>query len=883
MENKELDVDTIIEINGEMDKEIMEKKVGILDPRGLNRNPFNMKPYSNEYKFGAETNKFKLSGLSDKEIKNIYDTEEGKGWMYGKVYKERNLFFTKLIKSQVMLVVAGTGTGKTVAIPKLVAHYYGYKKKILICIPTVKAVVSAAGYGAVCMDVKLGEHVGFAHGYEKKIKSWSKLIYCTTGYALAYMTGNPDLDDVSCIIIDEAHYREIAGDMLMSMLCNLVLRRPDFKVIIMSATITPKPFEHYFNKLGVIYELYEPKGASANYKIEHLFQPKPVKIDKIPDKILETLINLLQNTKKGHIVVFVISGGQASQIITKLKADIASNKSKYKSIPWCHILESKTKENITDISTGKNTYINEPDISGEIKKWDRKVIFCTEAVEASVTFGKDKVDNYGVDYVIESGIKFAVDYDPIRNLKIMGSKFITQANIGQRCGRTGRTGDGFCLRMYTEEEFNNMPVDRIPQIEGADITAELIRLIGLPTINTYSKAIEFFNDMITPPKQEFIKTATFKLYNHNLLRKNGTLTNLGLVVSKFGKYSIELAKMLICSWYFQCVPEVLTLSAILVAVGGMGIKGCFNQAKMKENQKEGKDRQKFWFIDGSDHLSVLNIYLVSRQIQFFYLNKEGINIREDKRRKFADFHYLNYNFLEKVDKTFIEFQNLFKEQLPNIVSLDLFNIEGFTRHKEMLKQIKQSGGSNLSHSSNYNKDYKPKTTQDFIQLKSLIDKTSNKMFQTCYKGGAMKHSKKVIKKKKKSKKVQKIDPEQMKWAKESIDLITLQGIKKKKMKEFKNKNNNILACLFFGYYTQIGAYLGTDNKSKTYLIKHLDPNQEYQKATIKGCFIDIMSSSFPNFIIYEDIKYSNNFGKEEITTSFISRLPLSVIKKFMSD
>ena len=129
MENKELDVDTIIEINGEMDKEIMEKKVGILDPRGLNRNPFNMRPYSNEYKFGAETNKFKLSGLSDKEIKNIYDTEGGKGWMYGKVYKERNLFFTKLIKSQVMLVVAGTGTGKTVAIPKLVAHYYGYKKK----------------------------------------------------------------------------------------------------------------------------------------------------------------------------------------------------------------------------------------------------------------------------------------------------------------------------------------------------------------------------------------------------------------------------------------------------------------------------------------------------------------------------------------------------------------------------------------------------------------------------------------------------------------------------------------------------------------------------------------------------------------------------------
>ena len=131
MEGTNLDVDKIIEINGEMDKEIMEKKVGVLDPRGVNRNPFTMKHYSKEYKFGADTNKFNLSRLSNVQIKKLYESESGKGWMHGKVYKERNLFFSKLIKSQVMLVVAGTGTGKTVAIPKLMAHYYGYKKKYL--------------------------------------------------------------------------------------------------------------------------------------------------------------------------------------------------------------------------------------------------------------------------------------------------------------------------------------------------------------------------------------------------------------------------------------------------------------------------------------------------------------------------------------------------------------------------------------------------------------------------------------------------------------------------------------------------------------------------------------------------------------------------------
>lgn len=884
MDTNNLDVEKIIEINGQMDKETMEKEVGVLDPRGINRNPFNFKPFSKEYKFGAETNKFKLKGLSEREIKELYESEKGKGWMYGKVYKERNLFFSKLLQSQVMLVVAGTGTGKTVAIPKLLAHYFGYKKKILITIPTIKMVLGSSGYAAACMDVKLGEHVGHATGYEKKMTSWTKLVYCTTGYALAYMTGNPDLDDVAAIIIDEAHYREIAGDMLMSMACNLILRRPDFKLIVMSATITPKPFEDYFNKIGVIYQLYEPLGASANYKIEHLFQPKPIKIEKIPDKMIETIKKLLQTTKKGHIVGFVTAGGQAKTIFNAIKEDIIKNKNKYKSIPWCHILESKTPEDINEICKGDRTYVGEPDISGKVEKWDRKLILATEAVEASVTFGKDKVDNYGVDYVIESGIKFGVNYDPIRNLNVKGSRFVTQANIGQRCGRTGRTGDGYCIRMYTEEEFNNMPVDRVPQIEGSDITAELIRLIGLPSINTFTKASNFFNDMITPPKHEFIRTSTFKLYNHNLLKQNGTLTNLGIVISKFGRYGIEMAKMIIASWYFRCVPEVLALAAV-IQQGAFGIKSCFIDVTMLPNKAEALRRQKFWFLESSDHLSMLNVFLASRQVQFYYLDRQGNNMREDKRRKFAEYHFVNYMFLEKVDKEFIAFQELFKEQLPNIVSLDLFRVDSFEKHQQILKQIKQSGGQNLDYSKNYCKEYSEPTEADFIKLKELInDKPKYKM---C--GGAVKHSKKSKgkipgKSKKKVKKVakkEKFDESKVDRMHKALDLITLQGIRKKKLKLFKNKNNNILACLFYGYYTQIGAYIGMDSKSKTYLIKHLDPKREYQKATIKGCFMDVMGSSFPNFIIYNDMTYENRFGKEEIKATLISRIPLTVINKFL--
>ena len=204
---------------------------------------------------------------------------------------------------------------------------------------------------------------------------------------------------------------------------------------------------------------------------------------------------------------------------------------------------------------------------------------------------------------------------------------------------------------------------------------------------------------------------------------------------------------------------------------------------------------------------------------------------------------------------------------------------------ETVNEIKQSGGRRLDYSKNYCKEYSEPTEADFIKLKELIN--NKPKYKMC--GGAVKHSKKSkgkmpSKSKKKVKKVakkEKFDEDRVDRMHKALDLITLQGIRKKKLKLFKNKNNNILACLFYGYYTQIGAYIGMDSKSKTYLIKHLDPKREYQKATIKGCFMDIMGVSFPNFIIYNDMTYENKFGKEEIKATLITRLPLTIINKFI--
>ena len=101
------------------------KKIGILDPKGKHLNPLNNKPFTARYAHIAE------NGSPD-----LKEHKPGNGWAHYTVYKDRNNFFQNIIENQVVIIVSGTGTGKSVMFPKLLLHYFDYKKTIIMTIPT---------------------------------------------------------------------------------------------------------------------------------------------------------------------------------------------------------------------------------------------------------------------------------------------------------------------------------------------------------------------------------------------------------------------------------------------------------------------------------------------------------------------------------------------------------------------------------------------------------------------------------------------------------------------------------------------------------------------------------------------------------------------------
>src|SRR5690606_14341621 len=116
----------------------MDKK-GILDPQGLNKNPLTGKEYSVEYKTYAKI------------------------WLKFPAYEKVSEIINVIKKNQVTLVISGTGSGKTVLIPKYLLHVLDYKGKIAITLPKQIIAESAAEYAAKTLDVKLGDQVGLQY------------------------------------------------------------------------------------------------------------------------------------------------------------------------------------------------------------------------------------------------------------------------------------------------------------------------------------------------------------------------------------------------------------------------------------------------------------------------------------------------------------------------------------------------------------------------------------------------------------------------------------------------------------------------------------------------------------------------------------------------
>lgn len=420
--------------------------IGILDPEGLQNNPFTNEPYQNLYDDPTKEPTDKIGTYK----------HFGSLWSKFPMYEKREEAINLIYDNNVLLIVSGTGSGKTVLTPKFALHCMNYQGRIAITNPKRIPTKANTDFSAQHMDVKVGTYIGMKYRDSEKgaYSTDCRLIYCTDGWILQLLQTDPLLMDLDMVIIDEAHERNVNIDLLLLLLKQLVLKRPSFKLIIMSATINTQIFVDYFPTSQFKFAMLDA-GQKPMFPIKTIYLNKPINkydangniIDKnYFDVAVDKVVSLLKETDDGDILVFFPKKGDTTEGCSQLSIRLDKlNRELGKKI-YSASLTSTTGKKSRDGHDEQNMIINAQKYK-QNGRFSRKVVFATEVAESSVTIS-------GLLYVIDTGLVNKMMYYSDKNMESLEMKFVSKASHKQRKGRTGRTAPGTCFCLFTEEEYN---------------------------------------------------------------------------------------------------------------------------------------------------------------------------------------------------------------------------------------------------------------------------------------------------------------------------------------------------------------------------------------------------------------------------------------------
>ena len=464
---------------------------------------------------GAEPN-----FLNNKNYSSEY-IELAKSWSKLPLYQNKDQienFFNSIINNQVTLVISGTGSGKTVLIPKFLLKYFyltnkgndnpNFNSNIVITNPKILTTIYNAEYSAKTLDVLLGSYVGykFRGSPENMVSKDTKLLYSTDGLLLSQIfRGDKLLSTIQGVIIDEAHERQVPIDLLLYFLKNVVKNRPEFKVIIMSATIDPKIFRNFYEKDGIKFGQVEISGQS-NFPITSYYMKPEDKINFFTymDVGLSIILKILEETKDGDILMFVTSQRETEIGCYKLRMlcpgrTIISDKcDSY----YCAEVFGKMSDDKRELAVSKDKYKQGTNLK-------RKIIFATNVAESSITLD-------GIIYVVDCGLEYISFFDYKKYCNVLEKRYTTQAQIKQRMGRAGRTQPGVCYHLYTEDKFKKLDRFPSPAIALMNINEHFLSFLKY---NVYlSDTIYLCKNLITPVTPWQLLSSIRYLHFYNLIK-----------------------------------------------------------------------------------------------------------------------------------------------------------------------------------------------------------------------------------------------------------------------------------------------------------------------------------------------------------------------------
>ncbi|EGR1111320.1 TPA: ATP-dependent RNA helicase HrpA [Vibrio cholerae] len=511
------------------------------------------------------------------------------------VSQKRDDIAQAIAHHQVVIVAGETGSGKTTQLPKICAEL-GRGKYGLIghTQPRRLAARSVANRIVEEMETELGGFVGYKVRFTDQISDQTQIKLMTDGILLAEIQNDRFLNQYDTIIIDEAHERSLNIDFILGYLKQLLPRRPDLKVIITSATIDPERFSKHFSNAPII------EVSGRTYPVEVRYRPLAGDDDSESDRDqLEGIfqaVDELCDEGLGDILIFM--NGEREIRDT---ADALSKR---------NLRDTEIVPLYARLSAGEQNKIFQPHAG-------RRIVLATNVAETSLTVP-------GIKYVIDPGTARISRYSYRTKVQRLPIEPISQASANQRKGRCGRTEEGICIRLYSEEDFLSRPEFTDPEILRTNLASVILQMtaLGLGDIEAFP--------FVEAPDKRNIQDGVRLLeelgaINDQIKDPKKRLTESGKQLARL-PIDPRLARMVLEASKLGCLKEVMIIASALSIQDP--------RERPSDKQQSADDKHRRFNHEDSDFLTLVNLW--------HYIGQQQKALTSNQFRRQCKLDYLNY-------------------------------------------------------------------------------------------------------------------------------------------------------------------------------------------------------------------------------------------------
>jgi ATP-dependent helicase HrpB len=434
-----------------------------------------------------------------------------------------------LARTNSLLLLAPPGSGKTTRVPPALLPLLGDGREVVVLEPRRLAARAAAARVAQELGTNVGDLVGYQVRGDATVSKRTRIRFVTEGVLVRQLVGDPFLDGVGAVCLDEFHERHLEGDLALAMLAEArATVRPDLKLCVMSATLDPGPLRAFLPDAATI----EADGRLHPVRIVHL--------DRAASDALEitmrTLIDRALDETGGDVLAFLPGVGEIARC-----EDALQNLARRRGVlvlPLHGKLEPAAQDRA--IRPGGQ----------------RKVVLSTNVAESSLTIA-------GVTAVVDSGLARELRFDRGRGVDVLQLERISVASATQRAGRAGRTGPGVCYRAWTLAEERGMPARATPDVQRVDLTGPTLLVRAFAGRDP--RAFGWFE----PPPAEALAAADRLLVELGALDAAGALTKRGHALLQLPLHP-RLAAVVLAGRAHGAAVAAATAAALLADVDQLG-------------------------------------------------------------------------------------------------------------------------------------------------------------------------------------------------------------------------------------------------------------------------------------------------------------------------